>query len=57
MFLCGAESNYVRSEHEAEIRRLFPGAAIDRIAGAGHWLHADQPKEFFDRLTGFLTSL
>ena len=57
LFLCGAESDYVRPDHEAEIRRLFPVSTIDRIAGAGHWLHADQPKEFFDRLTGFLAAL
>lgn len=57
LFLCGAESDYVLPAHEGEIRRLFPGAAIERIAGAGHWLHADQPKEFLDHLSGFLAAL
>ena len=32
-------------------------AEIDRIAGAGHWLHADHPREFYDRLTGFLEKI
>lgn len=57
VFICGAASDYVLPEHEAEIRRLFPTAEIDRIAGAGHWLHADHPREFYDRLTAFLEQI
>ncbi|NQU70972.1 MAG: alpha/beta fold hydrolase [Rhodospirillales bacterium] len=57
LVLCGAESDYVLPEHEVEIRRLFPQASIDRIAGAGHWLHADQPGQLMDRLEGFLEAL
>lgn len=57
LVLCGADSDYVLPEHELEIRRLFPQAAIDRIAGAGHWLHADQPGQLMDRLEGFLEAL
>lgn len=57
LFLCGAASDYVLPAHEGEIRRLFPTARIDRIAGVGHWLHADQPAAFIDRLAGFLVAL
>ena len=56
-FLCGAESDYVLPAHEYEIRRMFPSVAIDRIKGAGHWLHADHPREFTTRLDAFLTSI
>ncbi|MEZ5661469.1 MAG: alpha/beta fold hydrolase [Burkholderiaceae bacterium] len=45
-FIIGADSDYVRSEHHPLIRRLFPRAAIDEIAGAGHWVHADQAQAF-----------
>jgi len=27
------------------------------IRGAGHWLHADKPKEFTDRVTDFIKSV
>jgi len=43
LFLHGAESDYVRPSSHAGIRALFPHAQIEAIAGAGHWVHADQP--------------
>lgn len=44
LFLSGADSEYVRPEHEPEIRRLFPAARLETIAKAGHWVHAEQPQ-------------
>jgi len=55
LFLAGAESDYVRPEHRDRIRSLFPRARIARLAGAGHWLHADRPREFEAALRAFLT--
>ncbi len=46
LFLTGAESDYVRPEHRPTIQRLFPKARFARLPGAGHWLHADKPREF-----------
>lgn len=46
LFLSGALSDYVRPEHRATISALFPRARLARIPGAGHWLHADKPREF-----------
>ena len=46
LFLAGADSDYIRTEHRAPIRALFPAARFARIPGAGHWLHADKPREF-----------
>lgn len=57
LFLCGADSDYVLPDHDGDIQRLFPMARIERIARAGHWLHADQPKLFLNHLGGFLASL
>ena len=45
LFLSGADSDYVRPEARAEIRRLFPEARFAKIPGAGHWLHAEKPRE------------
>lgn len=46
LFLAGADSDYVRSEHRARIKALFPEARQAKIPGAGHWLHAEKPREF-----------
>jgi pimeloyl-ACP methyl ester carboxylesterase len=54
LFLTGAESDYVRSEHRDLIRPLFPKARFARIPGAGHWLHAEKPREFEAAVRVFL---
>lgn len=54
LFLAGAASRYVLPEHRPLIRALFPRAVIARIPGAGHWLHADKPREFEAALRAFL---
>lgn len=56
LFLTGARSDYVRSEHRAEIKRLFPRARFARIPDAGHWLHADKPREFEAAVRAFLNA-
>jgi len=56
VFIVGAASDYVQPHHHAEIERLFPKAGIDVVPGAGHWVHAEQPSAFVDRLTAFLES-
>ena len=54
LFLSGALSDYVRPEHRDRIRALFPAARFARIPGAGHWLHADRPREFEAAVRGWL---
>lgn len=54
LFLTGAESQYVRSEHRDTIRALFPKARFAKIPGAGHWLHAEKPREFEETVRAFL---
>ncbi|WP_374646673.1 alpha/beta fold hydrolase [Tabrizicola sp.] len=54
LFLTGAESHYVRAEHRDTIRALFPKARFARIPGAGHWLHAEKPREFEETVRVFL---
>lgn len=54
LFIAGGRSDYVRPEHHAEIRRLFPAAEIEVIEGAGHWVHADAPGPFVDAVKRFL---
>jgi esterase len=54
LFLTGARSDYVRPEHWARIRRLFPAAEHRAIPDAGHWLHADAPAPFVAAVEAFL---
>ncbi|MFV2052029.1 alpha/beta fold hydrolase [Aliiroseovarius sp. YM-037] len=53
-FLSGKDSDYVLPEHRSTIKRHFPKAKFARIPGAGHWLHADKPREFEAAMRAFL---
>jgi len=55
LFLSGAASDYVLPEHRPAIKALFPNAKFAKIPGAGHWLHAEKPKEFEAALRAFLS--
>ena len=54
LMLRGASSDYVTPERQPEILRLFPQAAFEAIPGAGHWLHAEKPREFQAAVEAFL---
>lgn len=53
LFLRGEKSSYILPEDEADIKRIFPNAQIETIAGAGHWVHADQPEAFVEAVLRF----
>jgi len=46
LFLVGSESDYVKREDRPRIKDLFPRARFAKLPGAGHWLHAERPREF-----------
>ena len=54
LFLAGAHSDYVRPDSHARIARLFPRARLQTVAGAGHWVHADQPEALLRMLRDWL---
>jgi esterase len=54
LFLTGANSSYVLPEHRDTIRALFPKARFAKLVGAGHWLHAERPREFEETVALFL---
>jgi len=54
LFLSGGASDYVRVEHRARIKALFPAAHFAGIPGAGHWLHAEKPREFIAAIEALL---
>ena len=54
LFLSGSESRYVLPEYRDKIRALFPAARFAKLIGAGHWLHAERPREFEATVQAFL---
>ena len=54
LFLAGADSHYVKPDYRDTIRALFPAARFAKLIGAGHWLHADKPREFEETVRAFL---
>ena len=54
LFLSGDQSAYVLPEHRPAILAQFPKARFARINGAGHWLHAEQPRAFEETVRVFL---
>jgi esterase len=54
LLVTGGRSDYVRLEHHAKIRRLFPNAQFVTIPEAGHWVQAEAPEKFLEVVGGFL---
>ena len=54
LFLSGANSDYVQADARPKIKGLFPAAKFAKIPGAGHWLHAEKPREFTATVSAFL---
>ena len=54
LFLAGADSDYVLPAYEAAVFAAFPEARLERVAGTGHWLHAEKPGEVAEAVVGFL---
>jgi esterase len=54
LFLRGGQSDYVKEEDMTLIRQLFPQAQLDTIAEAGHWLQAEQPQQFLEKVKQFI---
>ncbi|QUS36720.1 alpha/beta fold hydrolase [Falsirhodobacter algicola] len=54
LFIAGSRSDYIEAEHRPLIRRLFPRGNVVKLPGAGHWLHADNPRAFEETVRIFL---
>lgn len=54
LFIRGGSSNYVLEEDFEMIQQHFPKVVVETIPNAGHWLHAENPKMFYELSTSFL---
>lgn len=57
LFLRGEHSPYIGKDHEPVMRRLFPNYRLETIPDAGHWLHADNPRLFSEKMLGFIEAI
>lgn len=54
LFIRGSKSDYINKESIVAIEEYFPNYELATIEGAGHWLHAEKPKEFLQICLRFL---
>ncbi|MDG1014606.1 MAG: alpha/beta fold hydrolase [Flavobacteriaceae bacterium] len=55
LFLRGDKSEYISLQDEALIKLQFPNSSIKSITNSGHWLHAENPIEFYENVCSFIT--
>jgi esterase len=48
LFVRGGSSDYILDADFGGIKKHFPDSEIKTIPNAGHWLHAENPKLFYD---------
>ncbi|WP_299776998.1 alpha/beta fold hydrolase [uncultured Formosa sp.] len=55
LFLRGDKSEYIALQDEGIIKTHFPTAKIITIKNAGHWLHAENPEDFYNEVMRFIS--
>jgi pimeloyl-ACP methyl ester carboxylesterase len=54
LFLKGDKSDYITLDDEILIGKHFSKVEIKTIPNAGHWLHAENPQEFYQTVMAFI---
>jgi pimeloyl-ACP methyl ester carboxylesterase len=54
LFIRGGKSNYILDSDFENIKQHFPDSSIETIPNVGHWLHAENPTEFYQKVSSFL---
>ena len=54
LFIRGGNSKYILDADLPEIEQHFPNYQLATIPNVGHWLHAENPKLFFEETARFL---
>lgn len=54
LVLSGERSDYIQPVHHALFQALFPAVRFATVQRAGHWVHADNPRDFLALLEAFL---
>lgn len=54
LFLRGERSDYILPEDEEGVYGAFAQAVIKEVSNAGHWLHAENPNQFYQEVLNFI---
>ena len=54
LFIRGGSSRYILDEDFDAIKNQFPKAEFETIPNTGHWLHAENPKDFYSFVIDFI---
>lgn len=54
LFISGEKSNYILPQDEFLIKQQFPHSSVITIKNAGHWVQAENPKDFNEEVKRFL---
>ena len=54
LFLRGGNSGYILDGDFENIKKHFPSSSVETIPNVGHWLHAENPKAFYEMTISFL---
>lgn len=54
LFIRGGNSNYILDADLENIKKHFPNYQLVTIPNVGHWLHAENPKLFYEETARFL---
>lgn len=54
LFIRGGNSKYIVDSDFPKIKQHFPVSTIKTVPGAGHWLHAENPADFYQKVRSFL---
>jgi esterase len=53
-FISGAKSDYILPQDEFLIKQQFPNSKVMKVQNAGHWVQAENPKDFNHLVRDFL---
>jgi pimeloyl-ACP methyl ester carboxylesterase len=56
LFIKGKNSDYIKESEKSKIQSFFPNLFFESVENAGHWVHAENKKEFMNRIHKFLES-
>lgn len=54
LFIKGGNSDYISEEDRDTIAKQFPSSRVEVIPDAGHWVHAEKRKVFYQTVMDFL---
>ena len=54
LFIAGEKSNYILPQDEFLVKQQFPNFKLIKIKNAGHWVHAENPKDFTKTVVRFI---